>query len=67
MLGLQYHAILHLSKQVILNLIIKYGGERILSTITPVDDDMYKAIAFDRLEVISGLHEASGGVAMSLS
>ncbi len=52
----------------VLNLILKIGGERILSTVTPVSGDMYKSMTLNRLEVISSLHEASGeAISESLS
>ncbi|MBB6482481.1 PAS domain S-box protein [Spirochaeta isovalerica] len=45
----------------ILNLAVKIGGERILSTRTKVDAEMYEDIASKRLKVISTLYEATGG------
>ncbi len=49
------------ANQKVLSLIIKIGGEKILSTVTPVNDGMYEKMTVDRLEIVSSLYEASGG------
>ncbi|MGM0652776.1 MAG: sensor domain-containing diguanylate cyclase/phosphohydrolase, partial [Bacillota bacterium] len=49
------------ANQKVLNLVLEIADENILSTVTPVTDDMYKKMTVDRLEILSSLHEASGG------
>ncbi len=44
-----------------LNLLLKFGGKKILSTVTPVNDDLYKKMVVGRLEIVSSLNEATEG------
>ena len=49
------------ANQGILDLAVRIGGKQILSTVTPVDAEMYESMTFDRVVLVPTLKEATGG------
>lgn len=47
--------------QYILNLFVKIGGKRILSRVTPVNEDMYKEMTSEQVKIVSSMYDAFGG------
>jgi len=50
------------TKQANINLALKIGGRKILSTVTPVDQEMYQSMIVDRVVAVATLYELTGKV-----